>query len=55
MNSTLSQNVSSLCKAVIPVIGPDVMEVAGSSQLCAGQDEGVFGGCLNHQILRLSF
>ena len=27
-----------LCKAVLQVIGPDVMELAESSQLCAGQD-----------------
>ena len=40
-----------ICKAVIKVIGPDVMEVAGSSQLCAGQD----GGCeaAVHAVRRL--
>ena len=40
-----------LCKAVIQVIGPDVMEVAESFQLCAGQD----GGCeaAVHAVRRL--
>ena len=40
-----------LRKAVIQVIGPEVMKVASSSQLCAGQD----GGCeaAVHAVRRL--
>ena len=50
-----------LCKAVIQVICPDVMEVAGPLSSVLVKMGGVrqlfmlFGGCLNHQTVRLSF